>query len=83
MKKRVHLYLEQKVKALDIALSIMNFYFAKLEIEDLTDEQLKHGDAIDLIILKHKDFAKETTDNETQVKNAFRRLYGVYQKKNS
>ena len=57
MKKRVHLYLEQKVKALDIALSIMNFYFAKLEIEDLTDEQLKHGDAIDLIVLKHKDFA--------------------------
>ena len=41
------------------------------EIKDLTDEQLKNGDAIDLIASKYKDFAKEATDSGTQAKNAF------------
>ena len=41
------------------------------EIKDLTDEQLKNGEAIDLIASKYKDFAKEAIDSETQAKNAF------------
>ena len=41
------------------------------EIKDLTDEQLKNGDAIDLIASKYKGFAKEAADSGTQAKNAF------------
>lgn len=41
------------------------------EIKDLTDEQLKNGDAIDLIAGKYKGFAKEAADSDTQAKNAF------------
>ncbi|WP_147613008.1 hypothetical protein [Treponema pectinovorum] len=41
------------------------------EIKDLTDEQLKNGDAIDLISQKYKGFAKESIDSGTQAKNAF------------
>ena len=41
------------------------------EIKDLTDEQLKNGDAIDLIVGKYKGFAKEAADSGTQAKNAF------------
>jgi hypothetical protein len=41
------------------------------EIEDLTDEQLKNGDAIDLIAKKYKGFAAEAVDSGTQAKNAF------------
>lgn len=41
------------------------------EIKDLTDEQLKNGDAIDLIAGKYKGFAKEAVDSGTQAKNAF------------
>ncbi len=41
------------------------------EIKDLTDEQLKNGDAIDLIAGKYKGFAKEAADSSTQAKNAF------------
>ena len=41
------------------------------EIKDLTDEQLKNGDAIDLIAGKYKGFAKEAVDSGAQAKNAF------------
>lgn len=41
------------------------------EIKDLTDEELKHGDAIDLIAKKYKGFAAEAVDSGTQAKNAF------------
>lgn len=41
------------------------------DIKDLTDEQLKNGDAIDLIAQKYKGFAKEAADGGTQAKNAF------------
>lgn len=41
------------------------------EIKDLTDEQLKNGDAIDLIAQKYKGFAAEAADSSTQAKNAF------------
>lgn len=41
------------------------------EIKDLTDEQLKNGDAIDLIAGKYKGFAKEAADSGTQAKAAF------------
>lgn len=41
------------------------------EIKDLTDEQLKNGDAIDLIAKKYKGFAAEAVDSGTQAKNAF------------
>ncbi|UTC93215.1 hypothetical protein [Treponema denticola] len=41
------------------------------EIKDLTDEQLKNGDAIDLIAGKYKGFAKEAADSGAQAKNAF------------
>lgn len=41
------------------------------EIKDLTDEQLKNGDAIDLIAEKYKGFAADAVDSGTQAKNAF------------
>lgn len=41
------------------------------DIKDLTDEQLKNGDAIDLIAQKYKGFAQEAADSGTQAKNAF------------
>ena len=41
------------------------------EIKDLTDEQLKNGEAIDLIAGKYKGFAKEAADSGEQAKNAF------------
>ena len=41
------------------------------EIKDLTDEQLKNGEAIDLIASKYKGFAKETADSSEQAKNNF------------
>lgn len=40
------------------------------ELKDLTDEQLKNGDAIDLISKKYKGFAAEAKDSATQAKNA-------------
>ena len=41
------------------------------EIKDLTAEQLKNGEAIDLIAKKYKGFAQEAADSGTQAKNAF------------
>lgn len=41
------------------------------EIKDLTEEQLKNGEAIDLIAKKYKGFAAEAADSSTQAKNAF------------
>lgn len=41
------------------------------DIKDLTDEQLKNGEAIDLIASKYKGFAAEAVDGGTQAKNAF------------
>ena len=41
------------------------------DIKDLTDEQLKNGDAIDLIAQKYKGFAQESVDSSVQAKNAF------------
>lgn len=41
------------------------------DIKDLTDEQLKNGEAIDLIASKYKGFAQEAADSGTQAKNAF------------
>lgn len=41
------------------------------DIKDLTDEQLKNGDAIDLIAKKYKGFAAEAADGSTQAKNTF------------
>lgn len=40
-------------------------------IKDLTAEQLKNGDAIDLVAQKYKGFAAESVDSSTQAKNAF------------
>ena len=41
------------------------------DIKDLNDEQLKNGEAIDLIAKKYKGFAQEAADSGTQAKNAF------------
>lgn len=41
------------------------------DIQDLTDEELKNGDAIDLIAQKYKGFAAEAVDSGIQAKNAF------------
>lgn len=41
------------------------------DIKDLTEEQLKNGDAIDLIANKYKGFAQQSVDSSTQAKNAF------------
>ena len=40
-------------------------------IKDLTDEQLKNGEAIDLIASKYKGFAAEAADSGIQAKNTF------------
>lgn len=40
-------------------------------IKDLTAEQLKNGDAIDLVAKKYKGFAAEAQDSSTQAKNAY------------
>ena len=41
------------------------------EIKDLTEAQLKNGDAIDIIAKKYKGFAQEAADSGIQAKNAF------------
>ena len=41
------------------------------DIKDLTDEQLKNGEAVDIIAAKYKGFAQEAADSSTQAKNAF------------
>lgn len=41
------------------------------ELKDLTAEQLRNGDAIDIIASKYKGFASEVVDKSTQAKNAF------------
>jgi len=41
------------------------------EVKDLTDEQLKNGEAIDILANKYKGFAQETADSSEQAKNAF------------
>ena len=41
------------------------------DIKELTDEQLKNGDAIDLIAEKYKGFAERSQDSSEQAKNAF------------
>lgn len=41
------------------------------DIKDLTDEQLKNGEAIDLIASKYKGFAAEAADSGIQAKNTF------------
>ena len=41
------------------------------DIKDLTDEQLKNGEAIDLIASKYKGFAAEAADRGIQAKNTF------------
>ena len=40
------------------------------ELKNLTEEQLKNGDAIDLISKKYKGFAAEAKDSATQAENA-------------
>src|SRR5574344_1505387 len=41
------------------------------EVKALTAEQLKNGEAVDLIASKYKGFAAEAADSSTQAKNAF------------
>lgn len=41
------------------------------EIKNLTEEQLKNGEAIDIIAQKYKGFAANAADSGTQAKNAF------------
>ena len=41
------------------------------EIKALTAEQLKNGEAVDIIAQKYKGFAQEAADSGTQAKNAF------------
>lgn len=41
------------------------------EIKALTAEQLKNGEAVDIIAQKYKGFAQEAADSSTQSKNAF------------
>ena len=68
-----HIDLKTAAETLNSTYSGMSGTMGKqiAEIKDLTDEQLKHGDAIDLIASKYKGFAKEAIDSETQAKNAF------------
>ena len=41
------------------------------EVKALTAEQLKNGEAVDIIAQKYKGFAQEAADSGTQAKNAF------------
>ena len=68
-----HIDLQSAAETLNATYSGMAGTLGKQieEIKDLTDEQLKHGDAIDILANKYKGFAKEAVDSGVQAKNAF------------
>lgn len=65
-----HIDLKSAAEALNATYSGMAGTMGRqiAEIKDLTDEQLKNGEAIDIIAAKYKGFAAEAADSSTQAK---------------
>lgn len=68
-----HISLESAVQNLNKSYGGLAGELGELfpEIKALTAEQLKNGEAVDIIAQKYKDFAQEAADSSTQTKNAF------------
>ncbi len=68
-----HIDLKSAAEALNTTYSGMAGMMGRqiADIKDLTDEQLKNGEAIDLIASKYKGLAQEAADSSTQAKNSF------------
>lgn len=68
-----HIDLKSAAETLNSTFSGMSGTMGRqiAEIKDLTDEELKNGDAIDLIAKKYKGFASESADSAQQAKNAY------------
>lgn len=68
-----HISLESAVQNLNKSYGGLAGELGELfpEIKALTTEQLKNGEAVDIIAQKYKGFAKEAADSGTQAKNAF------------
>lgn len=68
-----HISLESAVQNLNKSYGGLAGELGELfpEIKALTAEQLKNGEAVDIIAQKYKGFAQEAADSSTQAKNAF------------
>lgn len=68
-----HISLESAVQNLNKSYGGLAGELGELfpEIKALTTEQLKNGEAVDIIASKYKGFAKEAADSSTQATNAF------------
>lgn len=68
-----HISLESAVENLNKSYGGLAGELGELfpEVKALTAEQLKNGEAVDIIAQKYKGFAQEAADSGTQAKNAF------------
>lgn len=68
-----HISLESAVQNLNKSYGGLSGELGELfpEVKALTAEQLKNGEAVDIIAKKYKGFATEAVDSSTQAKNAF------------
>lgn len=68
-----HISLESAVQNLNKSYGGLAGELGELfpEVKALTTEQLKNGEAVDIIAAKYKGFAKEAADSSTQAKNTF------------
>lgn len=68
-----HISLESAVQNLNKSYGGLAGELGELfpEVKALTAEQLKNGEAVDIIAQKYKGFAAEAADSSTQAKNAF------------
>lgn len=68
-----HISLESAVQNLNKSYGGLAGELGELfpEVKALTAEQLKNGEAVDIIAQKYKGFAQEAADGSTQAKNAF------------
>ena len=68
-----HISLESAVQNLNKSYGGLAGELGELfpEVKALTAEQLKNGEAVDIIAQKYKGFAQEAADSVTQAKNAF------------
>lgn len=68
-----HISLESAVQNLNKSYGGLAGELGELfpEVKALTAEQLKNGEAVDIIAQKYKGFAQEAADSGTQAKNAF------------
>ena len=68
-----HISLESAVQNLNKSYGGLAGELGELfpEVKALTAEQLKNGEAVDIIAAKYKGFAQEAADSGTQAKNAF------------